>query len=186
MLYIVGLGNYGDNYKKNRHNVGFIFLDYISKKLNCSFRKGNGDYAIADCFNFKLFKPLTFMNLSGIAVKQIVDYYKVNLENLIIVYDDADLDFGVIKFKLKGSAGSHNGMKSIIYYLNTENIPRIKIGIGRKPEIPLRNWVLSNFSDDELLVLEEKFEKIYNALLLYEKGDKDKAIQLINTKEVKI
>ncbi|MEO0143798.1 MAG: aminoacyl-tRNA hydrolase [candidate division WOR-3 bacterium] len=186
MLYIVGLGNYGEIYKKNRHNVGWIFLDYLSNKLNCNFRAGKGDYAMADCGEFKLFKPLTFMNLSGIAVKQIYDYYKISLEKLIIVYDDADLPLGTLRFKLKGSAGSHNGMKSVIYYLNTEEIPRIRIGIGRPENISLKNWVLSDFKEEEIKILEEKFEKIYLALLLYNNGDVQKAIQLLNTKEVKI
>ncbi len=184
-MYIVGLGNYGEPYKKHRHNVGWIFLDYLSKKLNCNFRAGKGDYAYADCGTFKLFKPLTYMNLSGIAVKQIVDYYKIELNKLVIVYDDADLPFGIIKFKLGGSAGSHNGMKSVIYYLNTENIARIKIGIGKDPSIPLKDWVLSDFTDEELNALIEKFEKIYEALKLYGEGYVQKAVQMINTKEVK-
>ncbi|MEO0202291.1 MAG: aminoacyl-tRNA hydrolase [candidate division WOR-3 bacterium] len=187
MLYIVGLGNYGEIYKKNRHNVGWLFLDYLSNKLNCYFKAGKGDYAFADCNEFKLFKPLTFMNLSGIAVKQIVNYYKIELDKLIVIYDDADLPFGVLKFKLKGSAGSHNGMKSVIYYLNTEEIPRIRIGIGR-PEnnIPLKNWVLSNFKDEELKLLEDKFEKIYIALNIYKSGEVQRAVQFLNSKEVKI
>lgn len=186
MLYIVGLGNYGESYKRNRHNVGWIFLDYLSSKLNCSFRAGKGDYAIADCGKFKLFKPLTFMNLSGIAVKQIVDYYKLNLSNLIIIYDDADLPFGVIKFKLRGSAGTHNGMKSVLYYLGTEEIPRIRIGIGKPQNLPLKDWVLSDFTDEELKILSEKFEKIYQGLLMYQMGEIQKALQFINTKEVKV
>lgn len=186
MLYIVGLGNYGEIYKKNRHNAGWIFLDYLSKKINCSYKKGKGDYAYAQCKDFILFKPLTYMNISGIVVKQIVEHYRISLSQLIIVYDDADLEIGVIKFKLRGSAGSHNGMKSVIYYLRSEDVPRIRIGIGKNPSMPLREWVLSDFTDEEINVLYDRFEKVYSGLLLYDKGEVEKAMQIINTKEVKI
>jgi PTH1 family peptidyl-tRNA hydrolase len=186
MIYIVGLGNHGEIYRRNRHNVGFLFLDYISDKYKTNFRSGKGNFAVAETEDFKLFKPLTFMNIVGVVVKQIVDYYKISLNELLIVYDDADLAFGVVKFRLKGSAGSHNGMKSVIYYLESDEIPRIKIGIGRNPNIPLKNWVLSNFTDEEMKVLYDRFEKIYSALLIYSKGEVQKAIQMINTKEVSI
>ncbi len=183
MLYLIGLGNKGERYRLNRHNVGWLFLDYVSGKWGCNFVAGKGEYAYSRCRNFYLFKPLTYMNLSGFAVKQIVEHFQVPLEQMVVIYDDVDLPFGTARFRLKGSPGTHNGMKSVVYYLETEQFPRVRIGVGRPPEgVPLSVWVLSDFSREELNILEEKvFPGILEGLILYDRGQVDRALERINT-----
>jgi len=183
LLYLVGLGNKGDRYRLNRHNVGWLFLDWVAGEWGCSFTAGKGEYAHSLCRNFHMFKPLTYMNLSGWAVKEIVQHFKVPLDRLVVIYDDVDLPFGSVRFRLKGSAGTHNGMKSIIYHLETQEFPRVRIGVGKPPEgVPLSAWVLSNFSEEELNTLREKvFPGILEGLILYDKGLVERALEKINT-----
>lgn len=153
----VGLGNPGKKYSFNKHNVGFIIVDFIKKHFDF------GDYKIfKDCCqytskdilgkNIYLVKPLMYMNNSGIALKKFCDYH--SMENIIIIYDDISIDLGKIRIRKKGSDGGHNGVKSIIENFSTQNIPRIRVGIGPKPdEIDLSNYVLSDFSKQESLVI---------------------------------
>lgn len=155
---IIGLGNPGEQYKNNRHNVGFKIIDSLAKKLNVTLDKAqfNGVYGVALVNNEKivLAKPNTYMNLSGDFVGQFVRYYNVSPEDLIIVHDDVDTKLGEVKLRTSGSSGGQNGLKDIITKLNTEQFKRIKIGIGPKnPKIPLANFVLDNFSRDEMQVL---------------------------------
>ena len=139
-IYLIGLGNPGKKYSNSRHNIGFLLLKDLSKKYNSNFllkdklKSSYSEFKI-DSFTYRLFLPNTFMNNSGEAVKAIVDWYKVNLDNIFIIVDDKDLPLGKIRFRKKGSSGGHNGLQSIIEKLQTNNFNRIRIGIGSPPSI---------------------------------------------------
>lgn len=155
---VVGLGNYGKEYVNTRHNIGFMFLDSL---VISDFRERN-NYLYSDNREgeavITFIKPLTFMNLSGEAVSEFVNYYKVSIANVCIVFDDIYLPLGKVRFRQKGGSGGHNGVKNIIDFLGTEDIKRIKIGVGGKPEgWDLDDWVLSRFSEDELETLKTSF-----------------------------
>ena len=134
-IYLIGLGNPGKKYSKSRHNIGFLLLENLSKKYNSNFlfkdklKSYCSEFQINDS-TFRLFLPNTFMNNSGDAVRAIVDWYKINLDQIFIIVDDKDLPLGKIRFRRKGSSGGHNGLKSIIEQLQSQNFKRIKIGIG--------------------------------------------------------
>src|SRR5699024_2915828 len=134
MFLVVGLGNIGKKYEKTRHNIGFMILDKFSKEFNIEFNKENNtcNYGIGNVMGKKviLVKPKTYMNLSGDAVVEIINYFKINLDDLLVIYDDISLDFLKIRIRQKGSHGGHNGIKDIINKINTEKFKRIKIGIG--------------------------------------------------------
>lgn len=164
MKLIVGLGNPGSDYEKTRHNVGFMALDYFASKNNITFRleqkfKGmlanvniNGNKAI-------LLKPMTYMNLSGESVILVAKYYKIAVDDIIVISDDLDSHTGRVRLRASGSAGGHNGHKNIIQHLGTENYKRIKIGIDRSNTIPVIDWVLQKFSSDELIMIDEAIVK---------------------------
>ena len=160
---IVGLGNPGAQYFHTRHNAGFLAIDYICKKygasVNRSGHKGLWGEATIAGKRVILVKPQTFMNLSGECVRAVLDYYKISPDNLIIIYDDISLDVGRLRVRRDGSAGGHNGIKSILEHLGTKTFPRIKVGVGQKPHpnYDLASWVLSEFKDDELKALEDKY-----------------------------
>jgi peptidyl-tRNA hydrolase, PTH1 family len=151
---VVGLGNPGTRYRRTRHNVGFMLLDELSSRFSIKFKGGKGDYliGISEKLDTVFVKPLTFMNNSGVAVKDIVKRYDVDVEDLLVVYDDLDLVLGRFKLKKNGSGGTHNGMKSIIYHLNSDDFPRLKMGIdvdGRRENGSPEDYVLSNFTRSE-------------------------------------
>lgn len=172
MYVVIGLGNPGKDYTNTRHNVGFDTIDILSRrnKIDLNKIKFKAVYGEGKIGNEKvmLVKPQTFMNNSGISVRELFQFYKVPVENIIVVVDDIDIDFAAIRVKKKGSAGSHNGLKSIIYHLQDENFPRVKVGIGKKhPNQDLADFVLSRFSkeekpamDESLLTAAEAVEKI--------------------------
>jgi len=154
MKAVVGLGNPGARYRRTRHNVGFMLLDELSSRMGVKFKAGKGEYmvGVSEKYDTAFVKPLTFMNDSGIAVKDIVKRYDVELEDLMVVYDDLDLSLGRFKIKKNGSGGTHNGMKSIIYHLESDGFPRLKIGIdieGRRENGNSIDFVLSNFTRSE-------------------------------------
>ena len=160
MKLIVGLGNVGQKYTFTRHNVGFMLADSFAINNNLTFKENSR----LKCFmtnlrnginDYLIIKPTTFMNLSGEAVRAVMDYYKIPIENIIVVYDDLSLELGKIRFRANGSDGGHNGIKSIIKHLGTSNIARLKIGIGPQPNLPSEVFVLQNFSKDELEKLKE-------------------------------
>ena len=160
MFVIVGLGNPGKEYANTRHNVGFDTIDIIAKGHNITINKikFKAVYGEGKIGNEKvlLVKPQTFMNNSGISVREIVQFYKIPIENIIIIVDDVDIDFASIRIRQKGSAGSHNGLKSIIYHIQNDEFPRVKIGIGKKhPNQDLADFVLSRFSKEERQIIEE-------------------------------
>ena len=173
MFLIFGLGNPGDQYKLNRHNVGYLFLEYFMEKnsLNNFKKKNNFLYSINNVKNYSLtlIKPTTFMNLSGYAVTQAMSFFKVIINNIIVIYDDAALPFGKIRITDKGSAGGHNGLKSIQRELGDTNYKKIRIGIGQ-PEHPsaMISHVLGNFSSEDLTVLKDKiFPVVEDAIYLF-------------------
>ena len=153
MKLIVGLGNPGKEYENTRHNIGFKVIDALSHKYNVElnenkfngmFYKGNG---------MILAKPLTYMNLSGDFVQKLAHYYKIDIEDILVVYDDLDLATGVVRYRQKGSSGGQNGIKDIINKMGTQEIKRLKIGIG-KPRNGAKNWVLGKFSPTQIQELD--------------------------------
>lgn len=173
MKLIVGLGNPGKEYENTKHNVGFLFLEYLEKKHNFKITTKKFNSLITEVYlnNNKIIiaKPQTYMNLSGQTVAKIREYYKIENKDIIVIFDDLDIPFGEIRYKEKGSGGTHNGMKNIVQCLNTKDFPRIKIGIGGiKPERQdLKDFVLSNFTSRQKEELETQFEKAYEKLLLF-------------------
>lgn len=170
MYIIAGLGNPGKNYEGTRHNIGFDTLDVIASKNNIKFNKTKfrADFGEGIIGGEKviLVKPQTFMNLSGESIRPLRDFYKVPDENIIIIYDDISLPLGKLRLRGKGSAGGHNGMKSIIYQLNTDIFPRIKIGVGAPPheDFDLADYVLGKFGKDEIEILTKTVDKVNDAV----------------------
>ncbi len=169
---IVGLGNPGSKYAFTRHNTGFLTLDYMSDKLGVKINRSKFSSLTAEAQigdkRCLLLLPQTYMNNSGEAVGAAAAFYKVSPENIIVIFDDISLPVGKMRIRREGSAGGHNGIKSIIARLGSEKFPRIKLGVGEKPypEMELADWVLSNFSKDEQTTLFEKFDDAYSAAKL--------------------
>ena len=174
-IYLIGLGNPGKKYSKNRHNIGFSLLKNLSEKYNSKFllkeklKSSCSEFKINDS-TYRLFLPNTFMNNSGDAVRAIIDWYKINLDQIFIIVDDKDLPLGKIRFRKKGSSGGHNGLKSIIEKLKTSNFNRIRIGIGAPPlQKETNNFntishVLGNISLEEKLILDKVYNKVIESL----------------------
>lgn len=165
MKLIVGLGNPGGEYKKTRHNVGFIFLNsFLSKEgISLDKKKFKGLYIdyISNKGNKAIFlEPQTYMNLSGDSIIEFINYFKIDINDVLIIHDDLDLEVGKLRIRSKGSSGGHNGIKSVISRLGTENFKRIRIGIGKDKNIPVIDYVLSKFSDEEMQILQDKFETV--------------------------
>ena len=168
---IVGLGNPGPEYAKTRHNCGFRALDILAQKLGCRVDKGKfqGLYNQVTYGDKKLYllKPQTFMNLSGQSVKQLAAFFHIPPQRIIVMYDDISLDPGRLRIRADGSAGGHNGIKSIIQELGSQDFPRVKIGVGAKPhpDFDLADWVLSAFSTQEEKDLQPALERAADAAL---------------------
>jgi aminoacyl-tRNA hydrolase len=185
--YIVaGLGNPGREYAETRHNAGFMALDFIAAKLGVKTDRAKFD---ALCGNagiggksVLLMKPQTYMNSSGIAVSAAADYYKIPPEHVVVLCDDITQAPGKLRIRRSGSAGGHNGLKSIIGMLDTENFPRIRLGIGEKPspEYDLAAWVTGKFSEADKKALTSRFDGVYHAVELILAGDFEKAMCLYN------
>lgn len=180
MKLIIGLGNIGDKYAFTRHNAGFMVVDKWAIENNLSFKQENK----LKCFMTKfrlgdddiiLAKPTTFMNLSGEAVRALIDYYKIDVKDILIIYDDIALDIGKIRFRGNGSDGGHNGIKSIIKHLGTKDFARLKIGIGPQPNIPSENYVLQNFSKEQLIDLKTVLVTTMEAIEFYFKNNLEKS-----------
>lgn len=183
MKVILGVGNHGYEYEHTRHNAGYDALDYFSKMVNIpisreDFRSlyGYGSYNGEKLF---LMKPLTYVNLSGEALRQVVGFYKTPLEDIIVLVDDMDTDVGKIRLRLKGKAGGHNGLKSIINELHSEEFKRIRIGIS-KPEGNIINYVLGRPSKEESILFEEGKKKAAEALLYSLDNSFEKAMSKYN------
>lgn len=175
MYIIVGLGNPGRKYENTKHNIGFITLDFLADKNGIKINKikhkalvGEGTVSGQKVL---LVKPQTYMNLSGNSVREVMEYYKADLENLIVIYDDVDIPMGRLRIRKKGSAGTHNGMKSIIYDLQDDGFPRVRIGIGKERKMPLAGYVLGGFAKEERQLMEDAVERAALAVeCMLEKG----------------
>lgn len=183
---IVGLGNPGREYEYTRHNTGFLTLDRLCVEQNTEIKKLKYKSLMGDTVinghRCLLVKPQTFMNNSGEAVRDIANFYKIPPEKIIVIFDDISLPCGKLRVRRKGSDGGHNGIKSIIYHLNSDNFPRIKIGVGEKPhpDYNLADWVLSTFSKDEMELLMEAIKKALSVLPDMLDGDIDRAMNKAN------
>lgn len=179
---IAGLGNIGKQYEKTRHNIGFLAIDYIAERLGVKIDRVKFHATVCEAtlggVRVLLMKPSTLMNNSGIAVKEAADFYKIPPERVLILHDEISFDPGMIRIRRKGSAGGHNGIKSIIAHLGTEEFPRIKIGVGKKPspEYDLVDFVLGKFPDADLKAIAERFPHIEAAGALIAAGEIDGAM----------
>ena len=190
--FIIGLGNPGKEYIKNRHNIGFLLLENFSKKYDSKFTLKNklkswySEFKINNS-TYRLFMPNTFMNNSGDAVRAIVDWYKIDLDQLFIIVDDIDLPLGKIRFRKKGSSGGHNGLKDIIKKLQTENFNRIKIGIGSPPfnekdkQYNTISHVLGNISSEESFTLHKVYKHLIKSLIELDVKNEDYIISELNS-----
>ena len=190
MYLIVGLGNPGTKYAHTRHNVGFDVLDALSKKLNVPISRERDNALTGECFvggqKVILALPQTYMNLSGEAVSRLAHWYKIEPENLLVVYDDIDLPQGHIRIRKNGSAGTHNGMRSIVGLLGYENFPRLRVGVGQKREgYELADWVLGHYIGEEQDVADKAFEEAADAIVEYIEHGIDSAMCKYNTKKPK-
>ena len=185
---IVGLGNPGAQYEKTRHNVGFRALDALAREAGAKPDRAKFQALTCLCdvggLRALLLKPQTFMNNSGLAVRQAADYYKLPPERVLVLFDDVDLDVGRLRIRRDGSAGGHNGVKSIISCMGSQAFPRIKIGVGAKPhpDYDLADWVLSRFSARELELLDPAIERAASAAQVILREVLERASSLFNGK----
>ncbi len=187
MKVIVGLGNPGKKYDNTRHNIGFEAIDYIADKEGISINTGKHKALIGTGYmggeKVLLVKPQTFMNLSGESLRPIMDFYKLEPEDFIIIHDDIDLDVGRLRIRKKGSAGGHNGLKSIISHLGSMDFPRVKIGVGEKPKgYDLADYVLGHFTGDDKLEMEDAKDRAAKAAAMMVSGEIEKAMNEYNRK----
>ena len=184
MYIVVGLGNPEKKYNNTRHNIGFQLIDLLAEKHNISIiekkHKAMIGKGIINGHKVLLVKPLTYMNLSGECIREIVDYYKiVESEELIVIYDDISLQVAQIRMRKKGSAGGHNGIKNIILHLGHNEFIRIKIGVGEKPKgYDLADYVLGHFKKEELEIINRRFKDIDHSVELIMEDNIDEAMNL--------
>ena len=186
---VVGLGNPGDKYYLTRHNAGFLTMDYISQKYSAKidrvkFKALCGEATIAGK-RVLLMKPQTFMNLSGEAVVEAAKFYKIPIENIVVLSDDVNLDVGRMRVRKSGSDGGQKGLRSIINLMGSDNFPRIRFGVGQKPhpDYDMADWVLGNFSVSDNRAIFECFATSYDGLEKLLCGDVDGAMQVCNGKK---
>ena len=183
---VAGLGNPGKEYDGTRHNAGFAAMDYISEKTGEKIQKAKFDSLVGEAniggARVLLMKPQTFMNSSGTAISSAADFYKIAPENVIVLCDDITQEPGKMRIRKSGSAGGHNGLKSIIAFLDSKDFKRIRLGVGAKPnpEYDLADWVLGKFSQDDKKLVNSCYENAYNAIELIVKGDIEKAMCAYN------
>lgn len=185
MKLVVGLGNPGKEYEKTRHNIGFMSIDYYCKNNNIELKKKfNGLYSIIEKENGKiiLLKPQSFMNNSGDVVKKYVDYFKIDIGDILVIYDDIDFDIGMFKIKNNGSSGGHNGIGDIINKLKSKDIKRIRIGIG-KNDFLLADYVLGKFNKKELEKITDILPLISNVIDSFISLDFERIMNKYNKKE---
>lgn len=186
---VVGLGNPGRDYQRTRHNAGFLGMDIIACRCGvcCDRSRFHALTAQAEIegHGVLLMLPQTFMNASGEAVREAAAFYKVKPEHILVLVDDIYLDVGRLRVRKNGSAGGHNGLKSIIYQLNSDAFPRIRVGVGAKPyaDMPLMDWVLSRFTDEEMKKLEGALNVAADGVEFILNGKFDEAMQRCNSKQ---
>ena len=180
---IAGLGNPGTQYQKTRHNVGFVAIDYIAAKLGVKIDRAKFHALVAEAkigdVRVLLMKPETYMNNSGVAIGEAASFYKIPPERVLVLHDEISFEPGLMRIRRKGSAGGHNGLKSIIAHLSSEDFPRVKIGVGKKPtpEYDLADWVLGKFPKDHSDLIDARLGDIYDASALITAGKIDDAMQ---------
>lgn len=189
MFLIVGLGNPGVEYAATRHNIGFDMITYLSDKYNIPVNSREGKALVGKGIlageKVMLAQPQTYMNLSGESVRALMDYYKIDIEDLLVIYDDISLDVGQIRMRGKGSAGGHNGIKSIIQHTGTQEFARIKIGVGQKPEgCDLVKHVLGRFSREEDGMFRDVFALAEEGLLAWLQEDMKSAMNKVNGRRI--
>ena len=187
MYVIAGLGNPGKKYENTRHNMGFITIDQLAEKHNIKvdkikFKALVGEGIIAGQ-KVLLVKPQTYMNLSGESLREVMNFYKLEPENLIVIYDDMDVDVGGLRIRKFGSAGSHNGMKSVVYQLKSDRFPRVRLGIGNKKNADAADFVTGGFRKEEVPLLEEAVTNAVSAIECMLDADIDTAMNRYNTKK---
>ena len=185
MYLIVGLGNPEEEYSKTRHNMGFNTINEIARKYEIEVNKtkfqGLSGSGLIEGKKVILIKPQTYMNLSGNCVKEFANFYKIQKENIIVIYDDMDFEPGQVKIRKKGSSGAHNGMKSIVQMLGTEDFPRVRIGIGRPKHAGDEiNYVIGSIPEEEIPKLKEGIEKAKEAVIEILKNGIDSAMNKFN------
>ncbi len=191
MKIIVGLGNPTDQYKGTRHNIGFMAIDKIAQANRIEINQHKHKALVGSGFlgteRVLLMKPLTYMNLSGESVRAAADFYKVEVEDILVIYDDISLEPGFLRIRKKGSAGGHNGIKSIISHMGGDNFPRIRVGIGgeRHPNMDLADYVLGHFTKEEIPVIDEALDKAEKAAALIVCDDINGAMNQYNTPKKK-
>ena len=167
MYIFVGLGNPGQKYANTRHNLGFITIDQLAEKWNIPVNRSRFQALVGEGFydgeKVVLVKPQTYMNLSGRSVRQVLDWYKPDLDHLVVIYDDLDLELGTLRIRPKGSPGSHNGMKSVTAAVGQQDFPRIRIGIGSNGERDIIHYVTGGFTKEEVGPLEEAVTRAVSA-----------------------
>ena len=190
MKIFVGLGNPTPEYAATKHNVGFMLADLLKDELSADIWREKFNALVAEAFfngeKILIVKPQTFMNLSGEAVAPIVNFYKIDVQNLVVAHDDMDLPLGMIRLRPKGSGGGHHGIESIIQHIGTQNFPRIRIGVGRPPQ----NWtvnhnVLSPFTQDDAKIISETLKNLVPATLCIFKEGINNAMNKFNPKRKK-
>ena len=180
---IAGLGNPGAQYAKTRHNVGFVAIDYIAEKLGVRIDRAKFHSLVAEAriggVRVLLMKPETYMNNSGVAIGEAATFYKIPPERVLVLHDEISFEPGLMRIRRKGSAGGHNGLKSIIAHLSSEEFPRVKIGVGKKPtpEYDLADWVLGKMPKEANDAFEARLEDIFGATRLITEGKIDDAMQ---------
>ncbi len=185
---VVGLGNPGREYENTRHNAGFIAIDYVAAQKGARIDRARFKALTATAEiggkGVLLMKPQTFMNLSGEAVSEAARFYKISAENIIVISDDVNLDVGRLRVRKNGSAGGQKGLNDIIEKLSTQDIPRIRVGVGKKPhpDYDMKDWVLSNFTKTENESLGELFPKVLSGIERIIRGDVEGAMQICNGK----
>ena len=189
MFVIVGLGNPEKKYEGTRHNIGFAVIDALADKYNISIKdkkhKALCGTGVIEGVKVMLVKPLTYMNLSGDSVADVMNFYKLDPEeDMLVVYDDISLAPGNIRVRKKGSAGGHNGIKSIIARCGTQNFMRVKVGVGEKPQgWDLADYVLGHFSDEDSRLVREAVDDAIGAIVMMSRGDVDQAMNNYNAKK---
>ncbi len=179
---IAGLGNPGAKYERTRHNAGFMAIDYIAERCGCKIDRLKFNALVAECrlgeSRVLLMKPQTFMNNSGLAIREAAAFYKIPPERVLVLFDEISFEPGMLRIRRKGSAGGHNGLKSIVEHLPGEGFPRIKLGVGNKPrpDYDLADWVLGKFTDEGYRALSDRFEDAFVAATLIVEGKIDDAM----------
>jgi len=180
---IIGLGNPGERYAKTRHNAGFMVIDELARRWQISFRPGKGSYVFAKSTGWDaiLMKPTTYMNHSGQAVRHLTDYFKIDIADNILVFDDLDIPFPEIRLRKQGGAGTHRGVQSVIQHMNTTEFPRVRMGIGGDQGDRLaEDFVLENYSKVDSDILPEQLDKAADAIEYWLKEDIENAMNRFN------